>query len=79
MASAVLLYKPNLAIHRTWPIEMLYPYTHSSCVYTKLQSVNFGYRYHGRGCHMGPDGSGSICGCMFSQNYRTESRQRTLY
>jgi hypothetical protein len=75
----VLLYEPNLAIHRSCPIKMFHPHTNSGRVYAKLESVVSSAQYYGRGSDMGLYWRRGIRIYLFSRKHCTEIRRPVLY
>jgi hypothetical protein len=75
----VLLYEPDLVIHRTCSVEMLYPHTDPGGVYAKLKSVILGSRYYGCGSDMGLYRRCGIRSRLFSGEHRTKTRRGVLY
>jgi hypothetical protein len=51
---SVLLRKPHYALHRTRPIEMLYPHPSSSRFQAEPKGIVGGQRSYGCCCDMGP-------------------------
>jgi hypothetical protein len=75
----VLLYEPDLVIHRTCSVEMLHPHTDSGRVYAEPQSVILGSRYYGCGSDMGLCWRCGIRSGLYSGKHRTKTRRGVLY
>lgn len=75
----VLLYEPDLVIHRTCSVEMLHPHTDSGRVYAKLKSVILGSRYYDCGSDMGLYRRCGIRSRLFSGKHRTKTWRGVLY